>query len=266
VLISLASFAIMLPVIQGREMSWPIGMLILPLAAVPLLWAFAVAERRRDRRDASALLPPDLMQHRSFAVGLVVLLLVFSAPASLFLVLNYTLLIGYHWSPVRAALAGFGFPVGIIAATGVAQRFAAAYSRRLVQTGLSVMAAGIVVLIWMFRIWGMDVVLAPGRADPGDGTRHGLGYLHHHHPGACRRVRPQRWRRLWHHQRRRSRRSCVAWAAAASFKSSVKLMSWIVSPLTLVVCRKVIVWITFNDRLEWVSSVVGAHFPQDRVI
>jgi len=159
VLISLASFALMFPVIQGREAGWPIWMIVLLIAAVPLLWAFGVVEQRRDRRDSSALVPPDLLRQRSFVVGLVVLLIVFSALASLFLVLNYTLLTGYGWSPMRTALTGLGFPVGIFLTTGVAQRFAVTQGRRLIQIGLTVMAAGMVLLIWAFLSRGMEATV-----------------------------------------------------------------------------------------------------------
>ncbi|MET8040390.1 MFS transporter [Micromonospora sp. NPDC005215] len=157
VLISLASFALMFPVIQGREAGWPIGMIVLLVAAAPLLWAFGVVERRRDSRDGSALVPPDLLRQRSFVVGLIVLLVVFSTLASLFLVLNYTLLTGYGWSPIRTALTGIGFPVGIFLTTGVAQRFATTHGRRLIQIGLTVMAIGMVLLILMFTSEGMTV-------------------------------------------------------------------------------------------------------------
>jgi EmrB/QacA subfamily drug resistance transporter len=156
VLISLASFALMFPVIQGREAGRPIVMIVLLVTAVPLLWAFGVVERRRDHRDGSALVPPDLLRQRSFVVGLVVLLIVFSALASLFLVLNYTLLTGYGWSPIRTALTGLGFPLGVVLTTGVAQRFALTQGRRLIRIGLTVMAAGMVLLIGIFQSRGMD--------------------------------------------------------------------------------------------------------------
>lgn len=157
VLISLASFALMFPVIQGREAGWPIWMIVLLIAAAPLLWAFVVVQRRRDRRDGSALVPPDLLRQRSFVVGLVVLLIVFSALASLFLVLNYTLLTGYGWSPIRTALTGLGFPVGIFLTTGVAQRFAVTQGRRLIQVGLTVMAVGMVLVVSVFLSQGMSI-------------------------------------------------------------------------------------------------------------
>ncbi|MEU8419994.1 MFS transporter [Micromonospora sp. NPDC048835] len=150
---------LMFPVIQGREAGWPIGTIALLVAAIPLLWAFVLVERRRDRRDGSALVPPALLRQRSFVIGLVVLLIVFSTLASLFLVLNYTLLTGYGWSPMRTALTGLGFPVGIFLTTGVAQRFATTHGRTLIQMGLTVMVAGMVLLILMFTGEGMAVTI-----------------------------------------------------------------------------------------------------------
>jgi MFS family permease len=86
-----------------------------------------------------------------------VLLVVFSGLASLFLVLNYALLVGFGWSPMRTALTGLGFPVGIFLTTGVAQRFATTQGRKLIQIGLSVLTAGMVLLIVIFSAAGTDV-------------------------------------------------------------------------------------------------------------
>lgn len=156
-LISLTSFALMYPLIQGREEGWPVWMFVILVAAVPLLLLFYQSQRRRDRLDGSALVPPDLLRHRSFVVGLIVLLVLFSGLASLFLVLNYALLVGFGWSPMRTALTGLGFPVGIFLTTGVAQRFATTHGRRLIQVGLSVLTAGMVLLILIFSAAGTSV-------------------------------------------------------------------------------------------------------------
>lgn len=142
--VSVASFALMYPLIQGREAGWPAGMILLLASAAPALLLFGLVERRRHRRDGSALVPPPLLRQRSFAVGLVVLLALFSGLTSLFLVLYYTLQTGLSWSPLRTALAGLGFPVGITLVTGVAQRFAATRGRALIQAGLATMTVGMV--------------------------------------------------------------------------------------------------------------------------
>lgn len=156
-LISLAWFALMYPVVQGREAGWPAWMIVVLITSVPLLVLFAVLQRRRDRADGSALVPPELFRYRSFAIGLVSLLIMFSGLASLFLVLTYDLQIGLGWSPLLTALTGLGWPVGIMLTSGIAQQKAATHGRRLIATGLIVMVAGMVVLIMLLDAAGPDV-------------------------------------------------------------------------------------------------------------
>jgi MFS family permease len=195
VLVSLASFALMFPVIQGRETGWPIGMIVLLIAAGPLLWAFGMVERRRDRRDGSALVPPGLLGQRSFVVGLIVLLIVFSTLASLFLVLNYTLLTGYGWSPLRTALTGIGFPVGVLVRH---HHGPPAHPDRAGRDGRGHGPADPHVPEPRHE----RHLVAARRADPGDGSRHGPVRLHSddRDPGRC--TGRQRRSRLRRDQRR----------------------------------------------------------------
>ncbi|MFC6879144.1 MULTISPECIES: MFS transporter [Actinomadura] len=158
-LIAAASFAVMYPLIQGREQGWPVWMLALLAASAPLLLLFGAAQRRRDRADGSALVPPALLRQKPFVLGLVVLLAVFSGLASFFLVLSYALQLGLGWSPLRTALAGLGYPVGILLTTGFAQRYGAVHGRRLTGAGLAVMTAGVVLLIAVMNAAGPGIAL-----------------------------------------------------------------------------------------------------------
>jgi MFS family permease len=122
-----------------------------------LLGLFALTQRRRDRADGSALVPPELFRHRSFAIGLTGLLVLFSGLASLFLALAYGLQLGLGWSPLLTALAGIGWPIGIMLTSGVAQQHAATHGRRMVATGLVIMIVGVVTLIALLSAAGPNV-------------------------------------------------------------------------------------------------------------
>lgn len=147
VLVSLAMFAVMFPLIQGRERGWDTVTFTVLATAVPLLIAFAVHQRRRDRRTGSALVPPSLFAHRSFTAGTVVMLVLFSGLASLFLVLTYHLQLGQGWSPMATAVAIVSWPIGITLMSGVAQRYAVTHGRRVIGIGLAIMLGGALALI-----------------------------------------------------------------------------------------------------------------------
>ncbi|MEV0346975.1 MFS transporter [Nonomuraea sp. NPDC050680] len=160
VLITLASFALMLPLIQGRESGWPLWMILLMIATLPLLGLFALAQRR----SASPLVPPGLFKERSFVVGLIMLLTLFTGLASFFLVINYALQLGLGWSLLATALTGIGWPVGILVTSGLAQRYATTHGRLLIRTGLLIMTVAVVALIVLLAAYATDIsywVIAP---------------------------------------------------------------------------------------------------------
>ncbi|WP_343233646.1 MFS transporter [Streptomonospora sp. PA3] len=154
VLIGLTAFAVMFPLIQGRERGWDAAAVALLGASVPLLIAFAAHQRRRDRRTGSALVPPSLFARRSFTAGTAVMLVLFSGLASLFLVLTYALQLGLGWSPMATAAAIAAWPVGITLMSGVAQRYATTRGRRVIGIGLAVMLAGALALITVLSAAG----------------------------------------------------------------------------------------------------------------
>ncbi|WP_020672949.1 MFS transporter [Amycolatopsis nigrescens] len=160
-LLSLASFAVMFPLIQGRESGWPGWMIALLVAAVPLIVLFAIAEHRRHRRDGSALVPLPLFRARSFSVGLVAMLVLFSGLASFFMVVAYEFQLGLGWSALRTAVIVVGWPAGILLTTPVAQRLGLHHGRRLVAIGLAVLAVGTLALIYLLGTAGDEVALWP---------------------------------------------------------------------------------------------------------
>ncbi|WP_283132823.1 MFS transporter [Rhizohabitans arisaemae] len=152
-LIGLASFTLMFPLIQGQESGRPLWAILMPIAAAPILVLFARCQRRAD----SPLVPPGLFRERTFTVGLVLMLILFTGPASLFLILNYGLQQGLGWTLTTTALTGLGWPIGITLTTGIAQRFASTHGRLLIGSGLLVMAASTTVLISVMTARGTAV-------------------------------------------------------------------------------------------------------------
>ncbi|MFI9598050.1 MFS transporter [Nonomuraea sp. NPDC052265] len=153
-LVSLIALGLLYPLMQGREAGWPGWMFAIMAMAVAAVPAFAAHQRRRHRLNGSALVPPALFAHRSFTVGVVVVLLVFSGVTSFFLVLTYHLQMGLGWEPLRVALVTLAWPLGITGTTRLALRRA---SRGLVGAGAAVMAVGVTMMIVSVGWLGADL-------------------------------------------------------------------------------------------------------------
>lgn len=159
VLLSLAAGALMFPLVQGRELGWPVWLVGLLVLAAPLFGLFAWSQRRRQARDGSALVPPRLFRSRSFSLGLAVTFLVFTGVGSFFLVLTYHLQFGLGWSPLRTALATAAWPLGIAATFQIAWRKGTGRERTMVGIGATLMAAGALTMLLLVDSLGTDLGL-----------------------------------------------------------------------------------------------------------
>ena len=95
-LISAASLALIYPLVQGRELGWPLWTFGLMAAGFALLAVFAAVERRSGEH---ALIAPSLLRNRAFTSGLVVGIVFFSGFAGLLLVVSLFLQLGLHFTP-----------------------------------------------------------------------------------------------------------------------------------------------------------------------
>ncbi|MEU9445589.1 MFS transporter [Streptomyces sp. NPDC048304] len=156
-LLTAATVGVMFPLMQGREQGWPAWMFAMAAAAVPLLIAFAVHQRRRHAQDGSALVPPTLFRQRSFSAGLLVTLLAFTGISSFSFVLTYHLQFGLGWSAGHTALAIAAWPLGIVATFQIGFRFGATRERLFVAAGALLMALSALAASWAVRAEGADL-------------------------------------------------------------------------------------------------------------
>lgn len=151
-LLGVASIMLLYPLVQGREMGWPTWAFVSMAASVPMFLLFGFHQRRHE--NDSPLVPPALFRNRSFVAGSILLTLVFSGIMSYVLVLVWGFQIMHGWSPLRMALAGLGWTVGLGVTANLAVRFGSRIGRRLIGIGLALMGAGISLLILVIRQYG----------------------------------------------------------------------------------------------------------------
>ncbi|WP_267388414.1 MFS transporter [Sphingomonas sp. GC_Shp_3] len=142
-LLAAALLALLVPLISGEAAGWPLRAVALLASCVPLMalfWRHSVA---RTRRFGSALIAPELLRIRSFALGLSMTLLFSAATTGLLLALSMTLQRGLHYSPLQVALLHMPFGFGVMAGVAaIGPRALPRLGRLLPAGGALVMAAG----------------------------------------------------------------------------------------------------------------------------
>jgi EmrB/QacA subfamily drug resistance transporter len=134
--------AVVLPLVEGRQLGWP-AWTWLSLAAAPvILGAFAVHERRLARRGGAPLLTPALFRARSFSAGLLTQLAFWCGQASFFLVLALYLQQGRGLSALQAGLVFTVLAVAYVVTSMRAPALTARHGRRVLTVGALTLAAG----------------------------------------------------------------------------------------------------------------------------
>ena len=158
-LIAIAMFMLIFPLVEGRTFGWPLWCFAMMLAAVPVLVAFVLWERRRYRHGHSQLLSYHLMQSRNFALGGVIALFFFSTIPGFFLCLAIFLQVGFGFDPLKSGLTTVPFSVGVFAASILSGRLGSHYLRLRVIGGVTLLGVG---MLWLrFYIASVGDVVVP---------------------------------------------------------------------------------------------------------
>ena len=153
-LISAALLLLLFPLVQGRQLGWPVWTFVAMAGSVPVFAAFVAYERRKDRRDGSPLVQLQLFRTRAFAVGITIAVTFFLGVTSFALILTLFLQTGLGFGPLHAGLTFLPFSGGVLVASGAAARLAPRFGRGVTMTGALVMAGGMAGLIATVQHYG----------------------------------------------------------------------------------------------------------------
>jgi EmrB/QacA subfamily drug resistance transporter len=147
-LVSAAAILLVYPLIQGRDLGWPLWTYASIGASVLVAGLFGRHLRRRGRAGLDPLVIPSVFAHRGFSGGLLVLMLFFGGMVGSVLALTLFLQIGHHFSALHAGLTLVPFSVGTAITAGIAGGVLGHRSgRAVIQAGGAVTLAGYVLLI-----------------------------------------------------------------------------------------------------------------------
>ncbi|MCX5464968.1 MFS transporter [Alcaligenes parafaecalis] len=134
-LISLSLSLLLIPIIQSSEHGWPLSSLTSLVASIALLFVFYRHQERRRRTGHLPLVDMQLLTQPRFALGALLVLLVYSTASSFFLCFALLLQSGFGLSPFHAGSIFAPASVGFIAASLYAPRLVTRYGTQAITAG-----------------------------------------------------------------------------------------------------------------------------------
>jgi MFS family permease len=173
VLLTIAGFATFYPLVQGRELGWPLWSIGLMVAAIPLFGLFVYQQRATARHGGEPLIALGLFRSRSLAAGQAILLCVNTA-IGVFFVLTLHLQMGLGFTPLAAALTFLPATIGIIVGNVLAMRLAPRFGRSFIAASIGVLLASLAAVAVVVG-WLGDALTAWALAIPVVGFGLGMG-------------------------------------------------------------------------------------------
>ncbi|MDQ6642688.1 MAG: MFS transporter [Actinomycetota bacterium] len=172
VLLATASFLLVFPLVDGRTLGWPVWIFGVLAASVPVFGLFVAQQRSRLLNCRAPLVELSLLRKRSYISGVFFTLVFFGTVVGFSLTTGLLLQIGLGFSAMHASMYLAAMAVGAFFGAGVGAWAATAIGRPILHVGLSIMAAGTLVLYVSLR--AVDGTVGIGTLAPGLGV-FGLG-------------------------------------------------------------------------------------------
>jgi MFS family permease len=146
-LLGLSLLALLVPLMEGSELGWPLWCWLL-LAAFPLVGTvFYQVERRLEARGGVPLLPPSVLRVPSMWRGLLIAVPFFGGFGGFMFVYALLLQDGLRLSPLQSGLALTPTALSFLVTTLLVARLVARFGRWVMVAGAAVLVVSLLVLI-----------------------------------------------------------------------------------------------------------------------
>jgi len=153
----IGGFALVYPLIQGREHGWPAWSFALLAGGVITLAAFGRLQARRARQGRTPLVEPSILRRRAYVAGLAVVLGFIGAMGGMMIALNVMFQTGLGLTPLACAVATVAIPVAAIGGSISSSALLAKIGRTTMHIGIVTMGAGLIVVDVVMRSAGGGV-------------------------------------------------------------------------------------------------------------
>ncbi|HZM77231.1 MAG TPA: MFS transporter [Candidatus Limnocylindrales bacterium] len=143
-------FLLVFPLVQGRELGWPMWTVALAISAIVAFGIFTRYQISRKAKGKTPLVQLSVFAKRSYTSGVVFVVVFFGAIVGFSLAVGLFLQLGLGQSPIRASLTMAAWAVGAFLGSGFGATMMAKLGRHILHIGLSMMAAGLALLYPVF--------------------------------------------------------------------------------------------------------------------
>ena len=158
--VGLATFGLGLlifPLVEGRQLGWPLWLVVLLAFSIPVLATFAAYERHRSDRGRDPLLRWSLFHQRSFVVGSGLSLVFFLGVAAFFFAFSVYLQVGLGFSALATGLTLVPFAVGSAIASYRSHTFAVRLGNRVLSVGTGLLVGAMALVILTIHLAGTEL-------------------------------------------------------------------------------------------------------------
>lgn len=176
---TVGGFALVYPIVQGRELGWPVWSFALLIAGVAVLGLFGHRQARLARgarTDRAPLVDPSTLHRRAYVSGLALVLCFIGAMGGMILVFNVMLQAGFGFTPLDCGVATIGIPVAAIFGSITSSVTLERLGRTTIHIGTATMAIGLLIADLVLRSRGGDLS-AWDLAAPLAGAGFGMGMV-----------------------------------------------------------------------------------------
>jgi EmrB/QacA subfamily drug resistance transporter len=159
-LAAVGCFALIYPIVQGRELGWPVWAFALLVAGVAVLGFFGRRQSRLARgarAGRSPLVDPSVLERRAYVSGLILVICFIGAMGGMILVFNVMLQAGLGFTPLGSGVATIAIPVAAIFGSITSSANLERLGRTTIHIGTATMATGLLAADVVLRSRGGDL-------------------------------------------------------------------------------------------------------------
>jgi MFS family permease len=153
------------PLAQGHELGWPVWIVALLVASVPVLALFAAYQVRRKRSGATPLVEPGIFARRAYASGVLFSIVFVGSMGGIVLIFNVLLQAGLGYTPWHSAITTAPWAAGAFVGSAIGGMTMAKLGRKIMHAGLVIESVGLLGVYAVLRSSGAEVssldLLAP---------------------------------------------------------------------------------------------------------